>query len=486
MISEREQMSNLTLLTDYYQITMMYAHFKQGFHNKKVVFDVFFRENPCGSGYTLFSGLEQLIYYINNLKFNEQDIEYLSSVHQFDKEFLDFLSDFKFTGEIWSVEEGTVIFPNEPIIRVKANIIEAHLLETAILNIVNHQTLLATRASRVVYSANGDPVMEFGLRRAQGPDAGVYGARAAYIGGVVGTSNVMAGKMFSIPVMGTHAHAFIQSYPSELDAFIAFADTYPRNATLLVDTYDTLNTGVPNAIKTFKLMKEKYGDNFVNFGIRLDSGDLAYISKKARKMLDDAGFSEAKIVASNDLDEYLIRDLKLQGAKINSWGVGTNLITSSGCSALGGVYKLVAEEEDGVFIPRIKISENPEKITTPGCKKVLRFYDNESNKAILDLIMLEDEQAPEVEFVAFDPTNVWKRKVVKNYYYKDLLLKIFDNGRLIYRNPTLKEIRENATRELNTLSEEIKRLKNPHIYHVDLSKPLWDLKFELIDKNKKG
>ncbi len=485
MSKERLKLENLTLLTDYYQISMMYAHFKQNMLNKQVVFDVFFRENPCNSGYSLFAGLEQVIKYVEELRFTQDDIDYLASVYNYDKDFLEYLLNFKFTGDIWSVSEGTVVFPNEPIISVRTNLFEAHLLETTILNIINHQTLIATRASRVVYSANDNPVLEFGLRRAQGPDAGVYGARAAYIGGVAGTSNVLAGKTFSIPIMGTHAHAFIQSYPSELSAFLAFAEAYPNNSILLVDTYDTLDQGVPNAIKAFRIMKEKLGDGFHNYGIRLDSGDLAYLSKKARKMLDDAGFSGAKIVASNDLDENLIRDLKLQGAAIDVWGVGTNLITSSGCSALGGVYKLVAEQEIDKFVPKIKISENPEKVTTPGCKKIVRFYEKETNKLILDLIMLKEEKIPESSFIAFDPVNVWKRKWIENFTALELLVPIFQNGELVYQAPSLEEIRNKTKAELQTLSEEMRRLKNPHIYHVDLSKSLWDLKNELLNKGRK-
>lgn len=477
---------NLTLLTDYYQLSMVYAHYKNQLLNKEVVFDVFIRQNPCDGGYSLFAGLEQVTEYINNLKFTEEDIEYLQSTYPYEGGFLHFLRTFRFTGDIWSVPEGTVVFPNEPIMKIKTNLLEAHLVETTILNLINHQSLLATRASRVVYAADGDPVLEFGLRRAQGPDAGIYGARATYIGGVAGTSNVLAGKMFSIPVLGTHAHAFIQSYASELDAFLAFANVFPENATLLVDTYDTLNSGVPNAIKTFRIMKDKLGDGFKNYGIRLDSGDLAYLSKKARLMLDEAGFKEAKIIASNDLDEFLIRDLKLQGARINAWGVGTNLITSNGCSALGGVYKLAAEKENGTFIPRIKISENPEKITTPGCKKVVRFYDKHSNKGILDLIMLEDETIPQSDFIAFDPMNIWKRKKVHNFISKELLIPIFRQGKLVYELPSLLEIRKKAQQELNSLSDEVKRLKNPHIYHVDLSKTLWELKNELIEKGRKN
>jgi len=486
MEAKNRQQRNLSLLTDYYQISMMYAHYKNKILDKDVVFDVFIRRNPCDGGYSLFAGLQQVIEYVSQLKYTDEDIAYLQSVYPFEQEFLDYLKNLTFTGDLWSVPEGTLVFPNEPIMKLKTNILQAHLMETTILNIINHQTLLATRASRVVYSAAGDPVMEFGLRRAQGPDAGIYGARAAFIGGVAGTSNVLAGKMFSIPVMGTHAHAFIQSYPSELDAFLAFAKVYPQNTTLLVDTYDTLKSGIPNAITTFKFMKEKLGDQFKNFGIRLDSGDLAYLSKAARKMLDEAGFPEAKIIASNDLDEFLIRDLKLQGAKVDAWGVGTNLITSNGCSALGGVYKLVAEKEGDTYIPRIKISENPEKITTPGCKKVVRFYDKDTHKAILDLVMLENEEIPENEFIAFDPINVWKRKRVKHFTAKELLVPIYRSGQLVYTSPTVHEIREKAQREMDTLFDEIKRLKNPHVYHVDLSKSLWDLKHELIEKGRRN
>ncbi|MFV9511044.1 nicotinate phosphoribosyltransferase [Tepidibacillus sp. LV47] len=485
MIHNEQNTRNLTMLTDYYQINMMYVHFKNDLLDKEVVFDVYFRKNPCGSGYSIFAGLEQVVEYIQNLRFTKEDVDYLASVHKYDPDFLQYLLEFRFTGEIWAVPEGTVVFPNEPILKVRTNVIEAQLIETAILNIINHQTLIATKASRVVYAADGDPVLEFGLRRAQGPDAGIYGARAAYIGGVSATSNVLAGKMFSIPIRGTHAHAYVQSYSSELEAFMAFAQSFPDNVSLLVDTYDTLKSGVPNAIKTFKIMKEKLGDNFKNYGIRLDSGDLAYLSKQARKMLDEAGFPEAKIVASNDLDEELIRDLKLQGAKIDIWGVGTNLITSSDCPSLGGVYKLVAEKEGDQFIPKIKISENPEKITTPGCKKVVRFYDRTTKKAILDLIMLEDEPIPQDDFIAFDPVNIWKKKVVRNFVAKELLVPIFQSGRLVYNLPSLEEIRNHAKQELNMLSEEIKRLHNPHIYHVDLSKKLWDLKYQLLNQERK-
>ena len=485
-MSSEQRPRNLTLLTDYYQINMMYAHFKNDLLHKEVVFDVFFRKNPCGSGYTIFAGLEQVIEYIQNLHFTQEDIEYLGSVHEYEPEFLQYLLDFRFTGELWSVPEGTVVFPNEPIMKIRSNVLEAQLLETTILNIVNHQTLIATKAARVVYAAEGAPVLEFGLRRAQGPDAGIYGARAAYIGGVDATSNVLAGKMFSIPIKGTHAHAYVQSYPTELEAFIAYSRAFPNNASLLVDTYDTLNSGIPNAIKTFKMMKEQLGDQFQNYGIRLDSGDMAYLSKKARKMLDEAGFPDAKIVASNDLDENLIRDLKLQGARIDIWGVGTNLITSRECPSLGGVYKLVAEKEGDRLVPKIKISENPEKITTPGCKKLVRFYSQRTKRVILDLIMLEDENIPRESFTAFDPINVWKKKEVENFVAKELLIPIIESGKLVYSSPTLMEIKSYAKRELQTISEEMKRLHNPHIYHVDLSKKLWDLKYGLLNQERKS
>lgn len=485
MSSERAKLVNQTLLTDYYQITMMYSHYKNDYLNKEAVFDLFYRKNPCNGGYAIFAGLEQVINYIKNLKFTQEDVEYLSSVYSFEQGFLDYLMNFKFTGDMWSVSEGTVIFPYEPLIKIKTNLLEAHLIETAILNIINHQTLVATRASRVVNSAKNQPIMEFGLRRAQGPDAGVYGARATYIGGFVGTSNVLAGKVFSIPIMGTHAHSYIQSYPSELEAFIAFATIFPHNAILLVDTYDSLNSGIPNAIKTFKIMKEKYGDSFINYGIRLDSGDLAYLSKKAREMLDDAGFKDAKIVASNDLDEYLISDLNQQGACIDIWGVGTKIITSDGWSAFGGVYKLSAEIEDNIYIPKIKISENSEKVTTPGFKKLVRFYDCDSDDAILDLIMLADEKIPDKEFVAFDPSDTWKRKSLSNFYVKELLVMIFKNGEVVYDLPSLQNIRENTVMQLKSLSPEYKRLNNPHVYHVDLSQKLWDLKHTLINEERK-
>ena len=373
---------DLTLLTDLYELTMMQGYYVKG-QNEKVIFDVFFRANPCNNGYSVCAGLDQVIDYIKNLNFTYEDVDYLRGLGIFSEDFLHYLSGFHFSGDIYAIPEGSVIFPKEPILKVIAPIMEAQLVETALLTILNHQCLIATKASRVVYAANGDGVMEFGLRRAQGPDAGLYGARAAIIGGCVGTSNVLAGQLFDVPVMGTHAHSWIMSFPDEYTAFKAYADLYPDNCTLLVDTYDTLKSGVPNAIRVFREFKES-GRTFKKYGIRLDSGDLAYLSKQARKMLDEAGFTDATITASNDLDEYLLHDLKMQGAAINSWGVGTHLITSKDCPSFGGVYKLAAiQNEEGEFIPKIKISENTEKITNPGNKTIYRIYEKDSGKLLI-------------------------------------------------------------------------------------------------------
>lgn len=381
---------NLTLLTDLYELTMMQGYFEKQSANETVIFDVFFRENPVKNGYSIMAGLEQVIEYIKNLNFSYEDVDYLRGLGIFSEDFLHYLSGFHFSGNIYAIPEGSVIFPKEPILKVIAPIMEAQLVETAILNIINHQSLIATKTARVVHAAQGDGVMEFGLRRAQGPDAGLYGARAAMIGGCVGTSNVLAGKMFDVPIMGTHAHSWIMSFPDEYTAFKAYAELYPDACTLLVDTYDTLKSGVPNAIRVFREMKDA-GIHPKSYGIRLDSGDLAYLSKKARVMLDAAGFEDAVIAASNDLDEMLINDLKIQGAAITSWGVGTHLITSKDCPSFGGVYKLAAIEKDGEFLPKIKISENTEKITNPGNKTIYRVYDKETGKLRADLICFADE-----------------------------------------------------------------------------------------------
>ncbi len=471
-------MKNLTMLTDLYQLTMMYGYTKAKKADQVVAFDLFFRKNSGESAYAIAAGLEQVIEYIENIKFTEEDLDYLRSLKIFDEEFLDRLKNFKFTGDIDAVPEGTVVFPYEPLIRVKAPIFEAQLIETAMLNIVNHQTLIATKASRIVHAAQGGAVLEFGLRRAQGPDAGIYGARASIIGGCTATSNVMAGRMFDIPVSGTHGHSWVMSFDSELEAFRAYARAFPENCLLLVDTYDTLRSGVPNAITVFKELREK---GYEPLGIRLDSGDLAYLSKKARKMLDEAGFPNAKIVASSDLDEETILHIRAQGAAIDVWGVGTALITSKDCPALGGVYKLVAEEKDGKMIPKIKISENPAKITNPGFKKVVRLYDKDTDKAIADLIMLDDETINEEEpLTIFDPVDTWKRMTLTNYRVRELLVPIFRKGRRVYDSPPLLEIQKYAKRELDTLWDEYKRIKKPHIYKVDLSERLYNLKNKLL------
>lgn len=374
---------NLTLLTDLYELTMMQGYFKEKDANETVIFDAFYRTNPGGNGYAICAGLEQVIEYIKDLHFEEDDVDYLRSTGLFGEDFLEYLRHFKFSGDIYAIPEGTVVFPREPLVKVIAPIMEAQLVETALLNIINHQSLIATKAARVVYAAGGDGVMEFGLRRAQGPDAGIYGARAAMIAGCIGTSNVLCGKMFNVPVKGTHAHSWIMSFPDELTAFRTYARLYPSACILLVDTYDTLKSGVPNAIKVFQEMKEA-GIPLNFYGIRLDSGDLAYLSKKAKKMLDDAGFPDAVISASNDLDESLINSLKIQGAAINSWGVGTNLITSKDCPSFGGVYKLAAilDKKSGKFVPKIKLSENAEKITNPGNKCIKRIYSRETGKSL--------------------------------------------------------------------------------------------------------
>ncbi len=479
-------MSNrsLTLLTDLYELTMMQGYFKNN-TNEVVVFDAFHRVNPSGSGYAISCGLEQVIDYIKNLKFSYEDIEYLRSLNLFEEDFLDYLSSFHFTGDIYAIPEGTVMFPREPIVKVVAPIMEAQLVETAILNIVNHQSLIATKASRVVYAAQGDGIMEFGLRRAQGPDAGIYGARAAMVGGCIGTSVVLTGQMFDVPVKGTHAHSWIMSFENEYTAFRKYADLYPDACLLLVDTYDTLRSGVPNAIKVFNELRAE-GHKLPFYGIRLDSGDLAYLSKKARKMLDDAGFPDAIISASSDLDEYLIDSLKTQGAKITSWGVGTNLITSKDCPAFGGVYKLsaVQDEKTGEFIPKIKISENTEKITNPGNKTVYRIYDKETGKIKADLIALVTDQFDENEdLLIFDPVETWKRTKLEKgtYTIREILVPVFEHGVCVYESPKVMEIREYCQRELDTLWDETRRLVNPHQVHVDLSDELYRIKKQLLD-----
>lgn len=479
---------NLTLLTDLYELTMMQGYFKNKSQNETVIFDAFYRSNPCGGGYAISAGLEQVIQYVKELHFAEEDIEYLASLGIFESDFLDYLRDFKFSGDIYAIPEGTVMFPREPVIKVIAPIMEAQLMETAILNIVNHQSLIATKAARVCYAAQGDGVMEFGLRRAQGPDAGTYGARAAMIGGCIGTSNVLTGQLFNVPVKGTHAHSWIMSFPDEYTAFKTYADMYPGACILLVDTYDTLKSGVPNAIRVFTEMREA-GIPLTFYGIRLDSGDLAYLSKKARKMLDAAGFPDAVISASNDLDEYLIDSLKAQGAAITSWGVGTNLITSKDNPSFGGVYKLAAVRgADGEFIPKIKLSENTEKVTNPGNKMIYRIYEKDENNADkikADLICLVDEAYDEKDdMLLFDPLEPWKKTKLKSgtYTLRPLMKQIFKNGECCYTSPAVMDIRTYCQQEMDTLWEETKRLVNPHQVYVDLSRKLYDIKIQLLDQ----
>lgn len=483
-----EQQRNLTLLTDLYQLTMMQGYYNNDTNNHEVVFDLFYRNNPSKNGYAVCAGLAQTIEYIENLSFNDADIAYLESLNLFQEDFLNYLRGFKFTGDIYAIPEGTVVFPMEVLMRVKAPIFEAQFVETALLNMINHQSLIATKAARVVRAAEGDPVLEFGLRRAQGPDAGIYGARAAIIGGCAGTSNVLTGQMFDVPVSGTHAHSWVMSFDEEIEAFRAYAKIFPDKCILLVDTYDTLESGVPNAIKVFDQMKAA-GIHMSSYGIRLDSGDLAYLSKKARQMLDAAGHPEAIISASCDLDEMLIADLKRQGAKISLWGVGTNLITSSDCPSFGGIYKLAAEiDKDGHEIPKIKISDNPEKVTNPGIKKVIRVYDKQTGKITADIIALDEEVFDESKALTLYAANArWKKTKLKanSYTLRELLIPIFKDGKLVYDMPKTMDIKAYSAKELDTLWEEYKRLVNPQIMQVVLSDGLYALKEKMLENYKK-
>lgn len=474
---------NFTLLTDFYEITMMQGYFKNHASNR-VVFDLFYRQNPDDGAYAVCAGLAQVIDYVKSLHFDYEDIDYLRGLGVFDEDFLDYLASFHFTGDIYAIPEGTVVFPREPLLKVVAPILEAQLVETALLNLINHQSLIATKASRVCYAAKGGGVMEFGLRRAQGPDAGTFGARAAVIGGCIGTSNVICAKEYDVPALGTHAHSWIMSYGDELTAFRKYAELYPNNTTLLVDTYDTLRSGVPNAIRVFEELSEQ-NRMPKKYGIRLDSGDLAYLSKKARKMLDDAGFPDAEICASSDLDEYLIDSLLSQGACIDSWGVGTNLITSKNTPAFGGVYKLAAVEIDGKMIPKIKLSENPAKITNPGNKTVYRIYDKESGKIRADYITLADETFDESkELLLFDPNATWKKTRLEGgtYTMKEILVPIFKNGQCVYDSPSVMEIQKHCKEQLETMWEESRRLVNPQEVFVDLSDKLYEMKKELLNE----
>ena len=474
-------MRNLTLLTDLYQLTMLNGYYEKNIHEDIVVFDMFFRKNACNGGYTIICGIEQLVEYINNLHFSDDDLKYLKSLDLFSDKFLDFLKNFKFTGDIYAVEEGTIMFPKEPVITIKAPLYQAQLIETALLTIVNFQSLIATKASRVCYAAGEDAVFEFGLRRAQGPDAGTYGARAAVIGGCAGTANVLAGKMFDIPVVGTQAHSWVQKFDSELESFRAYADVYPDKCLLLVDTYDVLKSGVPNAIKVFDELKAK---GHKPMGIRIDSGDLQYLSVEAKKLFEEAGYTDLTYTASNDLDEYTIASLKSSGAAINSWGVGTKLITSAESPSLGGVYKLAGSYNGDTLIPKIKVSEEPEKINNPGFKKVVRIY-NEDNMAEADLIMLHDEKIDTTKpLTIFDPTYTWKQTTFHNYTIKELQKPLFINGECKYVSKSVNEVKKYVSKQFSTLWDSYKRFSNPKKYKVDLSDNLWTLKSDLLDSKK--
>lgn len=472
---------NLAMLCDFYELTMSNGYLKNGFYKKNVYFDVFFRKVPDNGGFAIAAGLEQVIDYINNIHFDDDDIEYLKSKKIFDEQFLDYLRNFKFSGDIYAVPEGTVIFPNEPILTVCAPAIEAQMIETYVLLALNHQTLIATKANRIVRAAQGRTVLEFGSRRAHGASGAIEGARAAYIGGCKGTACTITDELYGVPAGGTMAHSWVQMFDSEYDAFKTYCELYPDNPTLLVDTYNTLKSGIPNAIKVFKEVLVPMGKT--EFSIRLDSGDISYLSKKARKMLDEAGLKNCKITVSNSLDEYLIRDLMMQGAQIDTFGVGERLITSASSPVFGGVYKLVAvESEDGEIVPKIKVSENTTKITNPHFKKVYRYYDNESGKAIADELCVYDEAVNDsLPRTIFDPNVTWKTKTITDYTAKELLVPIFKNGKCVYNSPSISEIADYCRKQTDSLWDEVKRFENPHSYYVDLSKKLYEIKGMLLN-----
>ena len=476
---------DLTLLIDFYEITMANGYLKNGMKDSIVYFDMFFRRVPDNGGFAIMAGLEQFIEYIKSLKFDEDDILYLKGKHKFSEEFLDYLRDFKFECDVWSVPEGTPIFPNEPIITVKGPIIQAQLIETILLVTINHQTLIATKANRIVRAANNIPVMEFGSRRAHGYDAAIYGARAAYIGGCVSTACTLSDKEFGVDATGTMAHSWVQMFDTEVEAFRAYARLYPDDCVLLVDTYNVLKSGIPNAIKIFKEEILKRG--LRPKGVRIDSGDLVYLSKKAREMLDEAGFSDCKIMVSNALDEYLIKDILENGAKIDGFGVGERLITSRTEPVFGGVYKLCAVEKKGKIIPKIKISENEGKITNPGVKELWRIFDKNTKKAIADVITLNNEEIDNSKpYVLFDPDYTWKKKTVQNFFAKKIREKIFEHGKCVYKSPKLSKIKEYCREQINTLWNEVLRFNNPHKYYVDLSYDLWSQKKKLLNEYYKA
>ncbi|MBE6061017.1 MAG: nicotinate phosphoribosyltransferase [Clostridium sulfidigenes] len=470
---------NITMLVDFYELTMANGYLNTEADDTIAYFDMFFRKIPDGGGYCIMAGVQQLIEYLTNLKFTDEDIEYLKSKDLFSKEFLNYLANFKFSCDVWAIPEGTPVFPNEPLVTVRGPVMEAQFIETMILLTINHQTLIATKAARICEAASGRPVMEFGSRRAQGYDGALYGARAAIIGGCNATACTMADELFNVPVTGTMAHSWIQLFDSEYEAFAAWAKTYPDNTVLLVDTYNVLKSGIPNAIKVFDEILKPMGKR--PKAVRIDSGDIAYLSIETRKMLDEAGYEDVKITISNSLDEFIIKAVLENGAKIDSFGVGERLITARSEPVFGGVYKLVAIEKNGTIIPKIKISENVEKITNPGFKSLYRVYDKKTNKAIADLIALNDENFDNNKpLQLFDPNYTWKKKRIKNYNIKNLMVQIFDKGKCTYESPSVMEIREFCSKEKASLWSEIRRLQNPHQYYIDLSKNLWNLKESLL------
>ena len=470
---------NLTMLTDFYEITMANGYFQSGSIEDDIAyFDMFFRKVPDGGGYAIMAGVEQVIEYLNNLEFTEEDIQFLRGKGIFCEGFLEYLRNFEFKCDVWGVPEGTPIFPHEPILTIRGPVIQAQFVETMMLLIINHQSLIATKANRIVRAAQGRPVMEFGTRRAHGTAAAVFGARAAYIGGCTGTACAIADRDYGIAALGTMAHSWVQMFPNEYEAFKRYAEIYPDNCTLLVDTYNVLKSGVPAAIRVFKEVKPR------KMGIRLDSGDVAYLTKRARKMLDEAGLEECKITVSNSLDEYIIRDVIMEGAQIDSFGVGERMITAKSEPVFGGVYKLAALEKDGKIIPKIKISENVEKITNPGFKTLYRLFDKETGKALADVMTVDGETIPEVDgYEIFDPNAVWKKKKLYNFYAKNLRVQLFDKGKCVYQCPPIDEVRDYCRDQIETLWGETLRFENPQTYYVDLSQKLWDMKNQLIEEH---
>ena len=466
---------NLTLLTDFYELTMANGYFRSPNRDNEAVFDMFFRKVPDNGGFAIMAGVEQLVKYMNELHFTDEDIEYLRK-RNFTEDFLEYLKSFEFKCDVWAIPEGTPIFPHEPIVTVKGPLIQAQFVETFLLLAINHQSLIATKANRIVRAAQGRPIMEFGTRRAQGASAAIFGARASYIGGCVGTACTIADRDYGVVALGTMAHSWVQSFDSEYEAFYKYTEMYPDNATLLIDTYNVLKSGLPNAIRVFKELKP------AKMGIRIDSGDITYLTRRCREVLDENGLQDCKIVISNSLDEYIIRDVLLEGAQIDSFGVGERLITSKSEPVFGGVYKLAAIERDGELVPKMKISENVEKITNPGFKKVYRIYDKETDKALADVITLRDETIPEQEsYEIFDPNAIWKKKKLTNYYVRDLQVQLFDRGKCVYELPSLAEIKAYCKDQIGTLWSETKRFENPQTYYVDLSDKLWNLKNKMIE-----